>query len=1008
MHCLFPVRFFRIFLCVGFLIYAYQLSAQVQYINFKHYSLSDGLSSYKVVKILQDRFGFMWIATQDGLNRFDGKDIIIYNKSAREKHLLLGGDITDMVEDSAQNTLWVTTSYGGLNGINLKTGTVQYSFSVADTENRFPDQWIRTILQNGNDLLIGTYNGISVFNIKIRKFSDAVLAPPEKVKINNERYDIHLFFKDEFGRIWAFSDFGIVVYSGDDYSIISARSFDELGLPEGYKVKRFNCYQIVKPGQFLLATNSGIKKITYDASPNFISVEEKILAGAGKEINYLRFDDHRNLWFATVDGLYKKSRVGGVLDYVEDVNLVDRKKWTNSINTIFFDQYNNLWLGTLQGFAIATQLNTPFVSFFQSADLKTKIDRANYIFPVNDTTEYVCAWDGFFTVENPSKKIRRLKEGSFWHVFRHQDGNFILGGSNRVFVFRPPDQFIGIEKIYPELTVISNETIMSSVNLGDSVLFLGSENQNGVYEWNYKRRKIEKLNSISNEPLESGIVNAIYKDKGGRLWILSDNSFAIYNPVSHQLINYKLRNPDTGQPLTFYFDICESSGFYWLACYGSGIVQLDEKLGIKKIISTNDRLNNAGLYKLLVASDSTLFCTSNNGLSRLNTKNLSISNYFETDGLHSNAFEEFCGIVYNGKIYAGGPDGFTIINPRYITTNAIAPELYISNIIIETQSGQQDISDLQMRSVTFPRSLLQATVYFSALNYSNPERTTYKYRIKGQHDDWIELGTQNFVNLIGLKPDDYSLQVQSFNEDGVAGDIKEIQLVFLPQWYQTTWFKILLVVLVTALVYALYKIRINQLKKEKEIRTHLASDLHDDLGSTLNSVKVYANMAMLEKENNKYLEKIKESTQEAIIGVRDIIWILDDKKDSLDHLMTRIGLFAVPLCNAGAISFRSQLNDSLRNYKLGKEEKRNLYMIIKEAINNSIKYAKGSLIHLTIDNKETRLTIKIVDDGVGFEKDKLTEGNGLKNIMNRSIQIGYKAIIISQPEQGTTIQLEKT
>lgn len=1006
MHCLLPVRILKIFLCFGFLIYTYQVTAQVQYINFRHYSLSDGLSSYKVVKILQDRFGFMWVATQDGLNRFDGKDIIIYNKSAREKHLLLGSDITDMVEDSVRNILWVTTSYGGLNGINLQTGAVQYSFSVADTANRFPDHWVRTLVLNGEDLLIGTNNGVAIFNIKTRKFSDAVLAHPEKVNSINERYDIHLFFKDEFGRVWVFSDFGIVLYSGNDYSIISSRSFNELGLPAGYKVKRFNSYQIVKPGQFLLATNSGIKKITYDGSANFINVDEKIPACDGKEINFLKFDHRGNLWFATEEGLYKKNTDDGLV-MVEDVNLVDRKKWTTSVNTIFFDRHDKLWLGTLQGFVIASQLNTPFVSLFQSADSKTKIDRTNYIFPVDDTTEYVCAWDGFFRVENSSKKIQLLKEGSFWHLLRHEDGNFILGGSNRAFVFRPPDQFIGIEKVYPELAEISNESINGSAKWGDSVLYLGSENENGVYKWNYKKRKIEKLDSITDQPLESGIVNAIYKDKSGRLWILSDNSFAIYNPISHQLRNYHLTNTHTGQPLTFYFDVCELSGFYWLACYGSGIVQLDEELGIKKIISTNDGLNNAGLYKLLISNDSILFCTTNNGLSRLNVKNLSISNYFETDGLHSNAFEEFCGTVSNGRIYAGGPDGFTIINPKYIITNTIAPNLYISKISIETHAGRQDISDLQMKSATFPQNLLQATVYFSALNYSNPERTTYNYRIKGQHNEWVKLGTQNFVNLIGLKPDNYIMQVQAFNEDGLASEIKEIQLVFLPQWYQTTWFKILLVVLMTGLVYALYKIRINQLKKEREIRTHLASDLHDDLGSTLNSVKVYANMAMLEKENNKYLEKIKESTQEAIIGVRDIIWILDDKKDSLDHLMTRISLFAAPLCEAGAISFHSELSESLRNYKLGKEEKRNLYMIIKEAINNSIKYAKGNSIHLKIDSKETSMTIRIVDDGVGFEKDKMTEGNGLKNIVNRSMQIGYKATITSIPGQGTAIQLEK-
>ncbi|HET6766061.1 MAG TPA: triple tyrosine motif-containing protein, partial [Chitinophagaceae bacterium] len=789
----------RIITAIGILlcnciIYTNRLYAQTEHINLRHYSLADGLSSYKVVKILQDRFGFMWIATQDGLNRFDGKDIIIYNKSAREKHLLLGSDITDMVEDSAQNTLWVTTSYGGLNGINLTTGAVQHSFSVADTKNRFPDHWVRTMLQNGDDLLIGTYNGIAVFNIKTRKFSDAVLAPPEKVQSNNEQYDIHLFFKDEFGRVWTFSDFGIVVYSGDDYSIISARSFNELGLPEGYNLKRFNSYQVVKPGQFLLATNGGIKKITYDRSANFMNADEKVPSGEGKQINYLKFDHQGNLWFATMEGLYKKN-TDHKLSVVEDVNLVDRKKWTQSINTIFFDQYDNLWLGTLQGFALATKTNTPFISFFQSSDFKTKINRANFIFPINDTSEYVCAWDGFFRVENSSKKIERLKEGSFWYMSQHQDGNLFLSTNNRFFVFRPPGQFIGVEKIYPELAMISDETIMSSVNWNDSILYLGSENGKGVYEWNYKVRKIVRLETKSSEPLKSGIVNALYKDKLNRIWILSDYSFAVYNPADYRLINHELIHPSTRQPLTFYFDMCELSGSYWLASYGSGIIRLDDKFKLENIISTSNGMNNAGVYKVFPVNDSLLFSTSNNGLSRINTSSLSVSNYFESDGLHSNAFEEFCGTFYNGKIYAGGPDGFTIIDPKYITTNTIAPELYINNTIIKTRAGQQDVTDLHMKSLTFPRNLLQATIYFSALNYSNPERTTYAYRIKGQQEEWVNLGTQNFVNLIGLEPDPYTLQVRATNEDGYASEIKEIQLIFLPKWYQTFWFKALAVLL---------------------------------------------------------------------------------------------------------------------------------------------------------------------------------------------------------------------
>ncbi|HET6724330.1 MAG TPA: ATP-binding protein, partial [Chitinophagaceae bacterium] len=860
---------------------------------------------------------------------------------------------------------------------------------------------------NGDHLWIGTQNGIAIYHIGEQAFKRPGSFPLQKIDNTERNFVINLFFKDEFERTWAFTNYGVVIYSGKDHSIISTHPRTELGLPLDNTYNLFKNCKEVSPGQIFLATYKGIKRIKYEQTGKIIITDEMLAATDGKEIMALNIDPNQNLWIATADGLLKKNLNNGSLVHMEDVNLVDQKKWTNSINTIYFDNNSNLWLGTLPGFAIATKANTPFISYFQSADLKTKIDRATFIFPVDDSTEYACAVEGFYRVDNPGKKIQRLKEGYFCNMFRHADGNFFVAMHKRFFVFRPPNQFIGAEKIYPELDPVGSEAIMTAVNWNDSLLFLGSEDGNGVFEWNYKKKTLANINDKSSFPFKGGVVNAIYKDKLNRIWILSDNSFAVYNPYDNHLENHELRNPVSGKPLTLFFDMCEASGFYWMASYGLGILQLDNKFGIKSIISTSHGMNNAGVYKIFSLNDTLLLSTSNNGLSKINTRNFSVTNYFESDGLHSNAFEEFCGTAYNGKIYAGGPYGFTIINAKELTGNAVRPVLYISNIVIATKTGQKETTDLFLKSATFPRDILQATVYFSGINYFNPELTTYSYRIKGQHSEWVKLGTQNFVNLTGLKPDKYTLQVQAFNEDGMASEVKEIQLVFLPKWYQTNWFKVLLVLLVAGIVYALYKIRINQLKKEREIRTHLASDLHDDLGSTLNSVKVYANMAMLEKENHSYLEKVKESTQEAITGVRDIIWVLDDKKDLLDHLLTRIKSFAAPLCEAHQVTFHQHVNDSLLNYKLGKEEKRNLYMIIKEAVNNSVKYAKGKSISLTIEHTQNIWTIKVADDGIGFEKDKITEGNGLKNIMNRAIEIGYKATIISQPGHGTTIQLEK-
>jgi len=163
---------------------------------------------------------------------------------------------------------------------------------------------------------------------------------------------------------------------------------------------------------------------------------------------------------------------------------------------------------------------------------------------------------------------------------------------------------------------------------------------------------------------------------------------------------------------------------------------------------------------------------------------------------------------------------------------------------------------------------------------------------------------------------------------------------------------------------------------------------------------------MMEKNNSSHLEKIKEAAQYAIAGVKDIIWVLDDKRDTLDHLLTRISQFAKPLCEAAGVSYNQQLGGN-ENYKLGKEEKRNLYMIIKESINNSIKYSKCSVIEVLIKNKGGKLNVTISDNGKGFDILKTSSGYGLKNFSHRAGEIGYRVEINSTAENGTLIYLEK-
>ncbi|MBK6828608.1 MAG: hypothetical protein IPG86_17920 [Chitinophagaceae bacterium] len=326
---------------------------------------------------------------------------------------------------------------------------------------------------------------------------------------------------------------------------------------------------------------------------------------------------------------------------------------------------------------------------------------------------------------------------------------------------------------------------------------------------------------------------------------------------------------------------------------------------------------------------------------------------------------------------------------------------------LKTSKTDSTFTDIEADKLSLPSNIIQTNIFFGANDYQNIHKIKFKYRILGFNSEWINTNTQNFITLIGLSPGTYHLQVQAFNEDGVGSEIKELTLVFLPKWYQTWWFKSLIALALIAIAYGLYRMRINQLRKEEKIRNQLASDLHDDLGSTLNSIKVHSNLAQMEKENSNHLVMVKQGAQDAINGVRDIIWVLDDKKDQLGDTFTRVGQFAEPLCLASKIQYKAVLEDETQSFKLGKEEKRNLYMIFKESINNSLKYAGSSQITLHASRPDKKLRIEIIDNGKGFDLAATGNGYGLRNIMNRAKTVGYAAEIISSPGAGTRILLQK-
>jgi ligand-binding sensor domain-containing protein len=960
-------------------------------LKFDHYGTFNGLGSINARKTTLDSRGFIWTATQDGLYRFAGNQFIAYGKGYPKPHDLTGSDIRDLLV--CGDTLWAVNSYGGIDAINIITGEVIFQWDQSQNPE-FKDALFLSMAIKGDSLLIGSDKGLFCLDIRKQRLS--------VIKFAEGNLNVNKILADSNGLLWVFC-------LNKGVFILDCKSLQTKSYYNETAVFYFDC-TATSANTAMAGTNKGIR--SYHFAKNTITVNTnpfpQIPVSQNTNIFAIKRDRNQNIWFSNKSNLVKIS--GNQFEYVSQSKLFDQQDWTKSVFGIFFDNKNNLWLSCQQGLAFAANEEAEIVAIGKSRDSEVFINHSYYLLPYNDSITYACAEDGLYLINQKTGSVKGLdRNKSYFYLFTDHRNNLIVSNDEGTFIFKN-NKLFNLATIYREFEKMGTIMLNSHIPLGDSVYILGSQNKRGIFYWNYKKNTVLNINAESDKiSLQDNIVNTVYKDASGTIWVLCDNSLALYNVGNNEMRFLNLVNPVTKKSYNIFFDIRQVGERYYLTSYNDGIVVLDKNYKFIQEISRNNGLSNNGVYKLLPYKDSLLLATTNNGLSVINLSDYSIKNYFERDGLHSDVFEELSGNVSGGLVYAGGPKGYSVINPARLKSNPDPPSVYIFNIHEETGTGTYDVSNLELNRIEIPSNILQTTITFSALNYSNSAGTTFSYRIKENNETWSNQSTRNFVNLLGLSPGTYTLEVKAANEDGVWSEPIQLTLIFLPKWYQTWWFKVLIALIAAVIAYGFYRMRIIQLKKEERIRKRIAGDLHDDLGSTLNSIKVYTNLALMKPGNAGYLEQLKVGVQNAIIGVRDLVWVLDDKQDTIRNLVERTEQFIGPLASANEIQFEKVVDVSVQDTVLGKEEKRNLYLIIKESVNNSIKYANPSTISLKIGyNERNKFRIVIADNGKGFDLSSIKKGNGLENISLRAGQIGYDLNIDSTAGNGTSIILTKT
>ena len=361
----------------------------------------------------------------------------------------------------------------------------------------------------------------------------------------------------------------------------------------------------------------------------------------------------------------------------------------------------------------------------------------------------------------------------------------------------------------------------------------------------------------------------------------------------------------------------------------------------------------------------------------------------------------------SGRLYAGFNNAFTWFYPNEVLRQKQPAITYITDI----RKIGDTLSYAGNTNLKFSHNNNSISISYTGINFDNGELNTYAYRLfEEKASGWINVGDQKTLNFANLKPGAYTFQVKTILSDGTESlQPASITLTISPAYYQTWWFYILCIIAVAAGIYALYRYRINQLLRVQKVRNNISSDLHDDIGAKLTNINI---LTMLSEQNvqqpeitSAYLKRIANEIQSSGEALDDIVWSINSRNDSLPEIVARMRRYAADIFDATNISFQFNSDKQLSNRSMGMEQRRDLFLVYKEAINNIQKHAQATIVEINLIGEKKCLCLTITDNGKGFDASQPTNRNGLKNMRSRIEKCKGSFIITSSSGTGTAITI---
>jgi ligand-binding sensor domain-containing protein/two-component sensor histidine kinase len=1026
-HCF---KFAIVFFYCCSLFSAYAQNPEASHLRFEHLGADQGFPQSVMTDIKQDKTGFIWIGTRDGVYRYDGYSFRSYSHPVDNQQFFKNQEIYSLYV-SSDSTVWI----GGANGLFFydagKENLVKLNFN-SNEDLSFADETIRSVCEDkSKNLWLVTGEGELIkMNLKSRK--------PE-VFFRHEH--IQNVLLDHQGKIWLGTDSEGLLSLDPVTKKLEAFQTDS---KNSRSISGNNIIQIFEDSKekLWIATWSGLNR--FDPSTKTFTrytFQKDSPFSIGSNIVNCILEDHEGVIWAGAywGGLNKFNSSTGQFTVYKSNPSDGQAIGNDNITCLFEDHGGVLWIGTNGGGLNKLSLGRQRFTVYRHFDPHPRTHYITCLYTSKDGMIWMGTLNGGFYCFNPStKKFTRWH----WDEYDAVKGNFnIVYGFDEatdgtIWVATTMEGLLSLNpktkkvKVNHSLAVLQGLTKTYGQNTSvcadeQNKIWVGSISGLNIYD--PAKNILNKYGAVYKDTnhLSNDCINTIIKNEN-EIWIGGAQSgltnidcktgcVQIYAPhkndadsASDDLIN------------TIIFD---RHKLIWLATDGGGLSVFDRKTKIFRTFTTADGLPSNVVKGLLVDDANNIWISTGNGISKCYydphqspfTTKLQIRNYDIDDGAGSNDFSYMASTKgKDGTLYFGSLNGLVAFRPDSIEDNLYPPPVMLTEFLLNNKPVSPS-TELLRTSVSLVKEIRlnykQNTVgfTFAGLSYDHPEQNHYAYKLENFDKNWIYSdAAKRFANYTNLDPGKYVFKVKASNKDGVWNDKESsITIIITPPFWSTWWFYSLCAVFVAVILYIFYRYRLNQVLKLQTIRNNISSDLHDDIGSTLNSISVFSEVAKQQaKEPVPALDEIGISSRKIIDSMSDIVWTINPENDSFERIIQRMSSFAYQVLKAKRIEMVFKADESLKNVTVPMQVRKNFYLVFKEATNNIVKYSNATRASFQLRQSGKEIQLEIRDNGKGFDVNEKNEGNGLKNMRRRTSEIKAHLSIVSIINEGTVIEIK--